>query len=220
MPNQYVLQRIAGIQAILNGVHRAGTPMSSATKGHERAAFIDQFLKEALPPQFRFGTGDVTDRAGHRSGQLDVVVEIPFAPSLPLAAASRLYLAEGVGAVIEVKSDVASQWGEAVRTAELLWPLQRDFLGSVGFIGAPPQPRIPLFVVGYTGWKTIETVREHLQERTDIEGILVIDQGIYVSRRGVKIEHSAAALWGLVSDLYFAVKRLAATGFDSLVYLH
>jgi hypothetical protein len=131
MPNPYVLQRLLGIQTILKGVHQAGVPMSAAAKGQERAAFIDQFLSQVLPLPYRFGTGDAADLAGNKSGQLDVVVEYPFAPTLPLGGGpTRLYLAEGVAAVVEVKSDVASQWNEALDTAALLAPLTRK-MGTV-----------------------------------------------------------------------------------------
>ena len=51
---------------------------------------------KGLPPIYRFGTGDATDSTGNKSGQLDVVVEYPFSPSLPVVGTgqSRLYLAE------------------------------------------------------------------------------------------------------------------------------
>jgi hypothetical protein len=135
--NQLVLERLAGIQTILKGVHQAGTPMSSATKGSERNAFIDEFLAQVLPPIFRFGSGDVTDLAGARSGRVDVVVEFPWLPSLPVihAGQHRLYLAEGVAAAIEVKSDLTKQWDEVVNTARQLAPLQRVFGG-----GGVPRP--------------------------------------------------------------------------------
>src|SRR5690242_12312013 len=102
--------------------------MSSASKGEERASFIDSFLANVLPPIYRFGSGDCTDTSGHRSGQLDVVVEYPFAPSPPSVAGSsptRLYLAESVAAVIEVKSNIAAQWRQAAETAAKLAPLRR-----------------------------------------------------------------------------------------------
>jgi hypothetical protein len=101
-----VFQRLAGIQQILKGVHAASDPLSAASRGAERQAFIDSFLANVLPPVYRFGTGDATDKQGNRSGQLDVVVEYPFSPTLPGVGAStptRLYLAEGIAAVIEVK---------------------------------------------------------------------------------------------------------------------
>ena len=105
MPNQHVFQRLSGLQTILNGIHQSSVGLSSATIGGERAAFIDQFLSKVLPPIYRFGSGDVTDSSGAKSGQLDVVVEYPFAPSLPTVGSgqSRLYLAESAAAVIEVK---------------------------------------------------------------------------------------------------------------------
>lgn len=111
MTNRYILQRLTGLQSILKGVHQSSVGLSSATMGQERAAFIDEFLAKVLPPIYRFGTGDATDAAGARSGQLDVVVEYPFAPSLPIVGAgqSRLYLAESIAAAIEVKSDLSGQ---------------------------------------------------------------------------------------------------------------
>jgi hypothetical protein len=109
---QFVLQRLVGLQAILNGVHAASRGLSSATIGSERAAFIDQFLSQVFPPIYRFGSGDATDSRGVKSGQLDVVVEFPFGPSLPMVGneKSRLYLAETIAAVVEIKSNLANQW--------------------------------------------------------------------------------------------------------------
>jgi hypothetical protein len=80
-----------------------------------------------MPPLYRFGTGDAIDRYGNRSGQLDVVVENPFLPSLPLptSESSRMYLAEGVSAAIEVKSDLGKQWSEVESTSTQLRKLRR-----------------------------------------------------------------------------------------------
>jgi len=88
--------------------------MSAASKGNERRAFVTDFLEALFPSPNRFGTGDCIDTAGNQSGDLDVVVEYPFLDRLTLAGHSRLYLAEGIAAVIEVKSNISSQWGEAV----------------------------------------------------------------------------------------------------------
>jgi hypothetical protein len=97
MMNKYIVDRLTGIHQMLMGAHRAGKPMSSSSKGSEREAFVDLFLSQVLTPQFRFGSGDATDQEGRRSGQLDVVVEYPFVPSLPIVGSMkpRLYLVEG-----------------------------------------------------------------------------------------------------------------------------
>lgn len=218
MPNQYVVQRLRGIQGILIGVHQSGAGLSNATIGQERAAFIDQFLSEVLPPIYRFGSGDATDASGNKSGQLDVVVEYPFAPSLPVVGAgqSRLYLAESVAAVVEVKSDLAGQWSQAVHTAAALAPLQRSFEASMSF-GAPPPPRIPLFAVGYTGWQTPQTVQGHLNSCPNIDGALVIDPGIYVSKSGITAQ-GPLALWGLIVDLHQITTSLQSAATNPGVY--
>ena len=217
MANQYVIQRLAGLQLILNGVHKSSVGLSSASIGHERASFIDEFLSKVLPPIYRFGTGDATDSTGAKSGQLDVVVEYPFAPSLPMvgAAQSRLYLAESVAAVIEVKSNLSNQWHDAVNTAQALAPLRRAFGATVSF-GHGPQPQIPLFTVGYTGWKALSTLQTNLNTCPDIFGALVIDAGLYASKR--MTAHGPLALWGLIADLHFLTNSLQSASTDPISY--
>src|SRR5262245_51945897 len=154
MPNNHVLQRLTGIQAILRGVHQAGAQMSASSRGGERQAFIDYFLENVLPPIYRFGTGDATDATGKYSGQLDIVVEYPFSPALPLSVpviggTTRLYLAESIAAVIEIKSNVSAQWDEARRTAEKLAPLRRSIIPGMT-MGKVPE-NIPFFIASYTG---------------------------------------------------------------------
>ncbi len=204
--NQHIAARLAGIRTILMGAHQACSTMSTALRGSERAAFLDTFLRELLTPQFRFGEGDATDVAGNRSGQLDIVVEYPWVPSLPIVGSSRsrLYLAEGVAAVIEVKSDLATQWDQVKQTSSQLKKLERRYDSSFIFGGgmAPPS-RIPLFAVGYRGWKTMETVRERLNEGI-VEGILVIDSELFASVPLFQeiSESGPFSLWGLIACLH------------------
>jgi hypothetical protein len=91
---QELLKRLAGIQKALIEVYESGAGLSTATRGQEREHFIDSFLSKVLPPVYRFGTGDAIDTFGAKSGQLDVVVEFTFFPSLPgLVGKPRLYFA-------------------------------------------------------------------------------------------------------------------------------
>jgi hypothetical protein len=183
MANHHLLDRLEGIQKMLMGVHAAGASMSASSKGQERQQFIDHFLAHALPPIYRFGSGDATDASGHRSGQLDVVIEHPFAPNLPIGAGqpTRLYLAEAVAAVVEVKSDLAGQWEEAKRTANAVAPLRRNFALSMS-MGQAPSPTLPTYIVGYTGWKKIETLQAKLAECPAIAGILIIEDGLFCAK--------------------------------------
>lgn len=75
--------------------------------------YLSLFLSNVLPPLYRFGTGDITDAlsnndASRKSGQIDIVVEMPWAPSFLMSAGSsvRLYPAEAVGTAIEIKSNL------------------------------------------------------------------------------------------------------------------
>jgi hypothetical protein len=226
MRNQHIESRLLGIQTMLHGVDHGGDSMSSATKGTERQAFIDGFLHNVLPATYRFGTGDATDSAGRKSGQLDVVVEYSFMPSLPLPyGVARLYLAEGVAAVIEIKSDVAKQWDEVILCARQLAALHRDIQTSitVSAQGQPggPRDRIPLFAVGYRGWEKLETVERRLFESKGLlDGILVINPGLFVSSpefNSIRFG-DAWALWGLICCLHKSTSTLLEAYADPYAY--
>ena len=226
MENPSVLERLRGIQSILNGVHQASAPMSASTKGIERQSFIEDFLSKVLPPVYRFGTGDATDANGDRSGQLDVVIEYPFSPSLPSVSGgvssttTRLYLAESVASVVEVKSDVAGQWSEAQRTAASLATVQRSF-GATMTMGRPPKPRIPLFVAGYIGWKTTDALVRNLDASPDIAGVLVIDAGLFASSSeyfGARFS-GPWALWALICVLHGITNSLQSAQTSPFSYV-
>lgn len=220
MPNTHILTRLQGIQNILNGVHQASTPLTNNTSGAERAAIIDSFLSAVFPNQFRFGTGDAIDVAGNRSGQLDVVIENSFSPSLPIPSGNtRLYLAESIASVVEVKSNVAVQWQQAVHTANQLAPLTRNF-GATMSIGPAATTDIPLFIVGYTGWNQIQTLQTNIATVPNIDGILIINHGLFVSspRFGGITATGAWALWGLITCLHQSMSTMKATSFNPLLY--
>jgi hypothetical protein len=203
-------------------LHEASKPLTSASKGTEREGFINQFLANVLPPIYRFGSGDATDQKGHRSGQLDVVVEFPFGPSLPSvgsASGTRLYLAETVAAVVEVKSSLPAQLPEVQSTLKQLLPLRRSF-ESLMVMGMSPSETIPMFVASYTGWKTPETVVQHVKENPGIGGILVIDQAIFASSDdyGGLVATGPWALWGLICCLHTATSSLQAASTSPIHY--
>jgi hypothetical protein len=188
--NIHIQQRIQGIYKLLSNAFEAGALLSSASKGYEREAFISLFLSEVLPPIYRFGTGDITDAAhnndiNQRSGQIDIVIEMPWAPSFPIHAGvgARLYPAEAVGIAIEVKSNIETQWAEVVQGANRLATLRQQLSGisvdgdALQVHNITDEP-IPFYAVGYDGWKTKETISRHLQN-VELDGILVIKYQIF-----------------------------------------
>ena len=134
--------------------HRASTKLPNASKGLERETLVREFLSRVFPYPYRFGSGAVTDASGRISGQLDVVVEFPFFPSFPTPGGDqRLYLAESVAYVIEVKSNLSSQGKQVEETAEKLRRLNRRWRShttvnaEVGISTNHPQSRESLLLL-------------------------------------------------------------------------
>lgn len=219
MVNAHIRDRLKGIQEMLMGAHHAGSPLTSTSKGHEREAFINGFLSQVLPPSFRFGSGDAVDQSGERSGQLDIVVEYPFVPSLPLVAgrSPRLYLAEGIVAVVEVKSDLVAHWSEVERTAGQLMKLTRNYKYEQGITSGPRAvDNVPLYAVGYSGWTRFANVKSHVDMTKGINGVLVIEEGHFVGRcryldhknkekvLECDFENTSMSLWGLITCVHYS----------------
>jgi hypothetical protein len=107
MINDHLRARLEGILSVLKAQGNASGSLANASKDYEREIFVQALLKDLFPPQFRLGTGTIIDSKGTPSGQIDIAIELPNVPSFPIPpGVARIYLAEGVAAVIEVKSDL------------------------------------------------------------------------------------------------------------------
>lgn len=121
---------------------------------------------------------------------------------------------------------ISKQWREVLRTANSLSKLERNY--GTGFtFGAAAGPKIPLYAVGYSGWKDLATVEKHLKESEFVSGILVIENGhfsgtykyIEKDKHGkaqekefqYRSESSAMALWGLISCVHFGGSMVTST---------
>jgi len=112
----------------LDAAFQASTPLSSASKGDEREWFVNNLLSLVFPTHYRFSSGEITDRYTNISGQVDIVVEYPHRFSLAAYdGGPRLFMAESVASVIEVKSDLVKQWDEVCETARKLKAIRRTF---------------------------------------------------------------------------------------------
>lgn len=180
--------RLEGIRRRLSAVPDGGRGMTGPTKGQERELFVRDCLALVMPSGVRFGTGEIIDIHGCNSGQIDIVLEFPFSPSLALAdRGPRLYFAEGVGAVLEVKSDIQKDWRDVISKAEKVAALRRKFdqsgLAPYGMAGE----RIPFFAVGYRGWSNKDELSRAING-TPISGLFVVEPGLFVT--GEPITHA------------------------------
>ncbi len=163
---------------------------------------------------FRFGTGTVTDSYHKLTGQIDIVIELPFGPSfpVPIAPSSRLYPAESVGAVIEVKSNLSKQWDEAIKTIAKVKALRRT-IGNKKKIY-----RIPCYAVGYKGDKKVQTLKEkvlEIEEKERPDGVLIIDSGCYYSEK----RSGDLGLFWLISHIQEKLQEQADNKFNIMYYL-
>ena len=102
--------------------------MSPASKGFERELFVSGLLSQVFPSHYRFASGDIVDRQGQSSGQVDIVLEYPSGFSFPVYPdGPRLFLAESVACVIEVKSNLSSQWEQVLQKVSKVAELKRRF---------------------------------------------------------------------------------------------
>lgn len=201
--NQYVERRLEAIQKSLLAHHDGGVNLPNAFIGGERELLINYYLSELLPPIYRFGSGAITDATNKISGQLDVVMELPLGTSFPMPAGTqRLYLAESVAAVIEVKSNLSSQWSEVEETIRKVKVLQRDIRQRGAFLSESSpdplvkvDPKIPCYAVGYHGYKSIRSLQRRLSSasvESKPDGVLVLEKGCFLGVTG-----KAQGVWGL-----------------------
>jgi hypothetical protein len=202
----HIKSRFDGIHKQLMGIYDSGKTLSSNSKGLERETFIKYFLSDVFTPQYRFGNGDVIDINGNQSGQIDIVIELPYIPSYPNIGSSdtRLYLAESVASVIEIKSNLKQQWNQVKKTADKISKLKRSAYGSGMFYENATPTYVPLFVVGYTGgWKKLDTIKTKIKE-TQVEGILIIDRLTFVSSEtlGMTFDDTSLSLYAFIACLH------------------
>jgi hypothetical protein len=188
--NQRVMSRLNGVHSVLCSAFEAGDSLSASSKGYERETFISLFLSEVFPPIYRFGTGDITDslendHPGRKSGQIDIVIEMPWCPSFPtpVGSGARLYPAEAVGVAIEVKSNVLTQWDDVMSKATAVEPLRQKLCGiaiedgGLSLLNETEEP-VPFYAVGYEGWSTAATVEQKVRN-APLDGILVLKHKIF-----------------------------------------
>ncbi len=221
--NQNVMEKLDAYRSVLMANHAAGAAASSASKGRDREAFVHDFLSDCFPPSYRFGSGEVTNSNGVMSGQLDIVVEYPFAPSLTMSSnKTRLYFEESVAVVIEVKSDLSSQWQEVQQTAARLRALNRPQRSAASFGGANTNlafGTIPIFAVGYGGWSTLKTVQEKANSGV-VDGVLVLEHSLFAASDRFQNHYAqgSVSLFVFLSEIHECLRAVAGTGLDLLAY--
>jgi hypothetical protein len=216
-----LLRQLETIYANLRAIDATSTS-PAALNGRENDVFIKGFLKQVFPPTYQFNSGIIVDANNAESGQVDVVVGLPFAPSIPMESGGnrRLFFADAVGAAIAIKSDLDHQWQELVVTTNRLEIVKRNIFLSLSPMAIPISATVPLFVVGYQGWPSKQAYRDYLLQYPTIAGILAIKPGMFAFRDqmvGVDgklaptyhITQGTNALWAFIAAIHQEVQKIS-----------
>ena len=167
-----------------------------------------------------------------RSDLSDLRMEVADTDSMPFREnRQRLYLAESVAAVIEVKSNLSSQWSEVESTVAAVKTLRRDLREPERYIEETPpatEPQlkvrdiIPCYVAAYRGHTTIEGLQQRLASTAEAcrpDGALVIASGCFVGLTGAA--HGDQGLFAFVVELVAQVNLIVGAVYPNIrAYLY
>lgn len=83
-----------------------------------------------------------------------------------------------------------------------------------------PTLPIPVFAVGYKGWKSAETLQNKILEN-NLDGILILDNGglfIANQRYGEILREGPAALWAFICCLHESTRELSKISTNPFLY--
>jgi len=141
---------------LLSRYNRTKLQKSSENMGENREIFLNNFLEICLPNKLCVKVGEIWDKKGYKTGQIDTIITRNDCPSL-LFGRRNVYLAEGIFAIIEVKTKLSREkLIEAGEKLEEVKALNVDF--GLTMTSGPVSERPLRLVFAYEGatWKTIE----------------------------------------------------------------
>lgn len=193
-----------GAMTELRGAYEKSEGAPSAVAGSLREEGIRRAIEHSLPTIAKLYSGEIVDRFGGHSGQLDGMIvhatgsAIATSPTEP-----RIALAEGVVAIVESKSNLSSQWDEVQATWDKIRVLRRfrEPRGVWGF--RQPQASdwaFPFIVMARAGWRRPETLRDKAAALRASFGDVAAPSVIVVQCDPAGIGLALADTGGMVTD--------------------
>ncbi len=169
-------------KVLLSEYNRSKLQKSSNNIGKNREYFCENFLSEVLPPKLHINSGEIWDSSNNKTGQLDIVIIRDDAPSL-LIGSDNIFLAEGVFAVVEVKSNLSKdkliESGNSLSKVEKL----KIKLGagiSVGY--SLNRPLRIVFAYEGASWKTIVSTINEKNWKDTFDLICILNRGVMITK--------------------------------------
>jgi len=147
--------------------------------GANRESFCNNFLIKNLPTKLSLGSGEIWDSNGTKTGQLDSVIFREDAPKLSFGE-REAYLAEGVFAVIEIKSNLTRQ--KLIESGTSLERVKNLNIKGGAVISSGPLINRPLRIVFSYKGATIDTLLDEIKNRNWFDLICILKRGVLVSK--------------------------------------
>lgn len=198
---------------------RSSQQGASANIGKNREIFCSNFLEKVLPPKLSVRSGEIWDSENHKTGQLEIIILREDAPSLDVGS-ENIYLAEGVFAAVEIKSNLdRTKLQEAGRTLLKVKDLKINLGGAIS-IGKPmKEPLRMIFAYEGAAWETLtdEIVKNNWEDVFDL--ICVLNRGVLIKKGGFidwHSEHNFFSINGKAAALGFMYQYLVTYGTNFL----
>ncbi len=141
----------------------------STDLGFVREHFVKGVLSSFLPKSVIIGSGEIIDGNGLRSGQQDIIVYRADFPVITSLTPVNVFLAEGVIATIEVKSDLSTGEPSLVTAFSNIRKVLSLAKAAEIISGSNKEVRklqemstIKTYIVGYAGWKNKKSLFENI----------------------------------------------------------
>jgi len=132
----------------------------STDLGFAREHFVKNVLSSFLPKSVIIGSGEIIDGEGRRSGQQDVIVYRADFPVITSLTPVSVFLAEGVIATIEVKSNLSTgvpslltAFDNVQKVLSLVKKAEILSGNDIEVRKLQELSTIKTYIVGYAGWK-------------------------------------------------------------------
>ena len=191
---------------------------SSRNIGDNREIFVNDFLDVCLPNRLSVKEGEIWDKKGYKTGQIDTIIVRDDCPSLPFGGRDgrNAYLAEGIFAVIEVKTKLSrKKLIEAGEKLEEVKALNVDFGLTMTSKLVCERPLRLVFAYEGATWKTIENEIKNRGWETLFDIICILKQGALIS--GFKDEERTT-LFGSKKGEYLLISSGKASALGFLYY--
>ena len=169
------------VEVLLAKYNLSGEQNASRNLGDNRENFINLFLQEALPRCLEVKCGEIIDNTGSKTGQLDTIIVRDDSPRLDFEGKNS-YLAEGIFAVIETKSNLTTaKLAEAAKTLDKVRQLVINPPSISSGINLNRPLRI-LFAYEGASWDTIIKFLDENKWQDLFDLICVLNNGVYITK--------------------------------------